>query len=56
MFGTERLIALLAGTAADGASAVTESVLRAVREFAGEAPQSDDITILTLRYVVRQGG
>jgi sigma-B regulation protein RsbU (phosphoserine phosphatase) len=56
MFGTERLVALLSGSAADSSSAVTESVLRAVREFAGEAPQSDDITIMTLRYLARQGG
>jgi sigma-B regulation protein RsbU (phosphoserine phosphatase) len=56
MFGTERLVALLSGSAADTSSAVTESVLRAVREFAGEAPQSDDITIMTLRYLARQGG
>jgi sigma-B regulation protein RsbU (phosphoserine phosphatase) len=56
MFGTERLVTLLSGTAVDSSSSVTGSVLRAVREFAGEAPQSDDITIMTLRYIARQGG
>jgi phosphoserine phosphatase RsbU/P len=56
MYGTERLVALLSRAAADSSSAVTESVLRAVREFAGEAPQSDDITIMTLRYLARQRG
>jgi serine phosphatase RsbU (regulator of sigma subunit) len=30
---------------------LTGSILTAVRAFAGEAPQSDDITILTLKYL-----
>jgi len=35
----------------EDAVAITESLLGAVREFAGAAPQSDDITLLTLRYL-----
>lgn len=35
----------------EGAAAVTEGLLAAVRKFAGEAPQSDDITLMTLRYL-----
>ena len=34
---------------------LTARVLEAVRGFAGEAPQSDDITILTLRYLGPRG-
>jgi serine phosphatase RsbU (regulator of sigma subunit) len=30
-------------------------VLKAVRDFAGGAPQSDDITILTLRHLGPRG-
>jgi len=56
MFGNDRLVAMLGGLATDGATATTEAVLGAVREFAGDAPQSDDITILTLRYLERQDG
>jgi sigma-B regulation protein RsbU (phosphoserine phosphatase) len=56
MFGNERLVAMLGGLATDGAAATTEAVLGAVRRFAGDAPQSDDITILTLRYLERQDG
>jgi sigma-B regulation protein RsbU (phosphoserine phosphatase) len=33
----------------EDAEAVTENLLGAVRGFAGEAPQSDDITLMTLR-------
>ena len=35
--------------------ALTDGVLEAVRTFAGGAPQSDDITILTLRYLGPRG-
>jgi sigma-B regulation protein RsbU (phosphoserine phosphatase) len=35
----------------EDAAAVTESLLEAVRGFAGEAPQSDDITLMTLRFL-----
>ncbi len=35
----------------EDAVALTEASSREVRAFAGEAPQSDDITLLTLRYL-----
>jgi sigma-B regulation protein RsbU (phosphoserine phosphatase) len=50
-FGVERLAATAAGLGKEAAPALTAGVLTAVRRFAGEAPQSDDITILTLRYL-----
>ena len=48
-FGMERLQALFAGGGPQTAEAANGAVFAAVREFVGEAPQSDDITCLTLR-------
>ena len=48
-FGMERLRAVFAGGAPQSAEAASEAVFAAVREFVGEAPQSDDITCLTLK-------
>ena len=50
-FEVERLIATLEPLGHEPVGAVTDGILAAVRSFAGEAPQSDDITILTLRYL-----
>jgi phosphoserine phosphatase RsbU/P len=49
--GTERLRTATVKGRPDGTPGVTAAVLSAVRAFAGEAPQSDDITILTLKYL-----
>jgi sigma-B regulation protein RsbU (phosphoserine phosphatase) len=54
-FGVERLVATVAGVRHEPAPAVTARVLEAVRAFASGAPQSDDITILTLRYLGPRG-
>ena len=48
-FEHERLQACFAEGAGGTAADMTDRLLRAVRAFAGEAPQSDDITILALR-------
>jgi sigma-B regulation protein RsbU (phosphoserine phosphatase) len=48
-FGVERIVAALGPLRQGAAPALTRGLLAAVRAFAGEAPQSDDITILTLR-------
>lgn len=48
-FGIERTTGAVAASREKPASAVTEDLLQAVRAFAAGAPQSDDITILTLR-------
>ena len=50
LFGDERLTAALRPLAGEDASRVTVGVRDAVRGFVGGAQQSDDITILTLRY------
>ena len=49
-FGEERLLSALANMGGAGASEISEKLLVAVRDYAGNAPQSDDITIMTLRY------
>lgn len=54
-FGLERLVEATAGLRHEAAPALTDGVLKAVRAFAGGAPQSDDITILTLRHLGPRG-
>jgi len=48
-YGNERLLADVGVLAGQSASAITAGLLQKVRAFAGTAPQSDDIAILTLR-------
>ena len=50
-FGDERLAAVLAEAAGSSADAFSDRVVKAVHAHAGEAPQSDDITCMTLRYL-----
>ena len=47
-FGMDRLQAVFAATPPEDARQVNEEVFRAVRAFAGDRAQSDDITCLTL--------
>jgi sigma-B regulation protein RsbU (phosphoserine phosphatase) len=55
-FGDERLLRCLAGLAGSAVSRIPEGVRDAVRAFAGAAAQSDDITVLAVRYVGRPQG
>jgi len=48
-FGLERIVETVRRCRHESALAVTEGLLEAVRDFAGDAPQSDDITLMTLR-------
>jgi sigma-B regulation protein RsbU (phosphoserine phosphatase) len=48
-YGNERLLADAGLLAGQSASAITTELLRSVRAFAGAAPQSDDIAILTFK-------
>ena len=48
-FGMARLTEVFDGNSPDSALAANEAVFEYVRLFAGDAPQSDDITCLTLR-------
>lgn len=52
-FTIERLVETLARSPDGSAAAVTRTVLGAVKAFAGNAPQSDDITVMAARYVGR---
>ena len=47
-FGLERMAQVLAEHAAKDPREVNEAMFEAVRAFAGDTPQSDDITCLTL--------
>jgi sigma-B regulation protein RsbU (phosphoserine phosphatase) len=49
LFGQERLEQCFAEGAGPTATETVDRLLRAVRAFAGSAPQSDDITILAIR-------
>jgi phosphoserine phosphatase RsbU/P len=49
-FGEDRLLAHLSASPDATAAEIVRSTLDAVRDFAGDAPQSDDITILAVRY------
>ena len=49
-FSEERLLEILEGYGGRPAAEVTEHVMAEVKEFARGAEQSDDITIMTLRY------
>jgi len=48
-YGTERLLADAVGFAMKSAPDLSSGLLQKVRAFAGTAPQSDDIAILTMR-------
>ena len=48
-YGSERLLMDLASLSGQPAPAVSKGVLEKVRAFAGNAPQSDDIAILTFK-------
>ena len=52
-FGVERLTELFSGRPPSTAKEANEAVLKAVAEFAGDTPQSDDVTCLVLRRASR---
>jgi serine phosphatase RsbU (regulator of sigma subunit) len=49
-FGEDRLLAMLDALDPRAPADIVRETLNAVRDFAGAAPQSDDITILAARY------
>ncbi len=51
LFGEERLRAACLPERRRAPTVLVDTLLGAVREYAGAAPQSDDITILALRYL-----
>ncbi|MGE5138375.1 MAG: PP2C family protein-serine/threonine phosphatase, partial [Rudaea sp.] len=48
-YGSERLLGDVAACSYPSAAAITSALLQKVRAFAGAAPQSDDIAILTMK-------
>jgi sigma-B regulation protein RsbU (phosphoserine phosphatase) len=51
MFRTEALAACLEAVCDEGsADTVTRTIIEHVTQFVSGAPQSDDITVMTLRY------
>jgi sigma-B regulation protein RsbU (phosphoserine phosphatase) len=51
-FELDRIVETLRRHRHEDVEAMTKGLLDAVRGFAGAAPQSDDITLMTLRYLV----
>jgi len=49
LYGNDRLLADAAGLTGQSAPEIAAGLLRKIRAFAGDAPQSDDIAILTLK-------
>jgi len=56
LFGDVRLLDACRPERHRAPQVVVEALLGAVREYAGDAPQSDDITILAVRYLGREPG
>lgn len=48
-FGEERLAAVVSEHATEGARAIQDAIIAAVRAHAGKQPQSDDITLVVLK-------
>ncbi|MBQ8099823.1 MAG: SpoIIE family protein phosphatase [Paludibacteraceae bacterium] len=51
-YGEERMLAALAATGGMRPEEVVKAMERSVEDFVGEAPQSDDLTMLAIRYQV----
>ncbi len=52
-FTTDRLLQHLAKTPPGSTAEIARSVYEAVKAFAGRAPQSDDITVMAVRYTAK---
>ncbi len=50
LYGEPRIAKLLAGLSRKAPEKLADAVMAAVEEFAGEAPQADDITLLVIRF------
>jgi sigma-B regulation protein RsbU (phosphoserine phosphatase) len=55
MFGTERLVETVSLSVSFDADSLTRGVFSTVEAFSRGAPQADDITVLTVRYLGREG-
>jgi sigma-B regulation protein RsbU (phosphoserine phosphatase) len=50
VFGEERLEAILKANSMKSIKDLSQAIVSGVQEYCGEAPQSDDITQLAIRY------
>ncbi len=50
MFGEGRLKTMLDGRIFGSSQALCDTVVKAIRDFVGSAPQADDLTLLVLKY------
>jgi sigma-B regulation protein RsbU (phosphoserine phosphatase) len=48
-FGPAKMMQTVQNSAADGAQAIVKSLTDALRQFIGDHPQSDDITLIAIR-------
>jgi sigma-B regulation protein RsbU (phosphoserine phosphatase) len=55
-FTGERLLEVLSRLGPSEASRISDTVMSAVKDFAGKAQQSDDITVMALRYTPSKSG
>jgi len=55
MFGEERLIEALRANAHRTAVEIKEAILTAVKDFVGETPQSDDVTLVVIKRRAENG-
>ncbi|MGE5262992.1 MAG: SpoIIE family protein phosphatase [Acidobacteriota bacterium] len=53
-FGAERLADIVAANGHRGAEIVVEEIVRAVKEFTGGGPNSDDLTIVSIKRKVKE--
>lgn len=51
LFGIERLSRLLQDTAATSATAIHATILAAIADFRGQAPQDDDVTLVVIKAI-----
>lgn len=51
LYSNQRLLDVVSGLSAQGAKQMSEALVDSVCRFAGNAPQADDITVLTIHYL-----
>lgn len=51
LFGDDRLLGVVRARAGENAPEIQSAILDSIRAFVGDAPQFDDITLLTLKRV-----
>lgn len=55
IFGFDRLLDLIARTRSSNSESLLREILEEVHEFAGAAPQHDDLTVITVGFAMQEG-